>query len=146
MANGHVKAGIHLEIAHLEIARQLNILRITVSRQWASMSRKLAGLLCNHPGEEEHAVIKTNADVLFGDGKLSRKKGKYKYNQEELLEVIRDTPFKKRRSVRKLASRVGIPYITMNKCIHPRLEGEDPLIKQVVSKLKTMLTDKNKET
>jgi hypothetical protein len=47
MVNGHVKKGVHIELA-----RQLGISRVTVSRQWGIMSAKLAALLCNHPGEE----------------------------------------------------------------------------------------------
>jgi hypothetical protein len=40
---------------------------------------------------------------------------------------------------------MGMAYSTMNKYIHPRLAGEEPIIKRFISKLKPTLTDKNKE-
>lgn len=140
MVNGHLKIGIQKELA-----KQLGISRITVSRQWCRMKDKLAPLLSNQPEDEHGKIIQQNALFLFGDGKSLRKKGKYKYNRDELREQIKLIPFKSRRSVRKLAAKMGMAPSTMDKYLHPRLEDEEALIIRHISKLKPTLTDKNKE-
>jgi hypothetical protein len=141
MVNGVVQKGIQTKLA-----RQLGISRVTVTRQWAIMKTKLAELLSTQPEDKHHEIIRENGHILFGDGKSTRRKGKYKYNRVQLRKEIRGIPFKSRRSVRKLAAKVGIPITTIHKYIHPRMASEEPLLKRVVSKLKPTLTDKNKET
>jgi hypothetical protein len=67
MVNGHLKTGIQKELAC-----QLGISRITVSRQWCRMKDKLAPLLSNQPEQEHGKIIQRNAAFLFGDDKSLR--------------------------------------------------------------------------
>jgi hypothetical protein len=60
--------------------------------------------------------------MLFGDDLSLRKKSKYKYNMVELAEAIKEIPVKGRRSVRKLAAKVGIPKSIHYQHVHPSKE------------------------
>jgi hypothetical protein len=135
----HLKNGIQGELARL-----LGITRGTVSRQWTKMNNKLAPLLDNQDEECHPSIIQDNLKLLFGDELSLRKKSKYKYNREELAEAIKAIPVKGRRSVRKLAAKVGMPKSTINTYIHPRSKDEAPLIIRHVSRLHPTLTEKNK--
>jgi hypothetical protein len=141
MEDGRTQQGIYLKLAC-----QLSLSHVTISRQWAAMKTKLAHLLNNHPEDTHREIIRANEDELFGDGKASRKKGKYKYDRDELCAAIKMVPFKQRRSVRKLGSNVGMAKSTIHQYIHPWADDEDPLIKRFISKLKPTLTELNKET
>jgi hypothetical protein len=141
MVNGRVKNGIHSELG-----RQLGLGRVTVSRQWAILRDRLAPLLITEPDVDKHPeLIRNSHALLFADGKASRKKGKYKYDRDEVDLAIKAIPVKMRRSVRKVAMRIGMAKSTVNLYVHPRYPGEEPLLRRAVSKLKPTLTDKNKE-
>jgi DNA-binding transcriptional regulator YdaS (Cro superfamily) len=140
MVDGRVKNGIHSELA-----KQLGLSRVTISRQWATMRDKLAPLLITQPVVMHPEIIRNNHALLFGDGKSSRKRGKYKYDRDEVDAAIKAVPVKMRRSVRKVAMRIGMAKSTVNQYVHPRYPGEEPLLHRAISKLKPTLTDKNKE-
>jgi hypothetical protein len=123
MVNGHLKSGIQIELAAL-----LGLSKSTVSRQWSAMNKRLAPLLNNHPEDTHLMIIQMNSHFLFGDGKSARKKGHYKYNQEELAEVIKYVPVKARCSCKKLGMEVGMPKSTIKAYINPRDKDEQPLI------------------
>jgi hypothetical protein len=59
-----------------------------------------------------------NADILFGDGKSLRNRGKSKCDHGELRNVVKAIPFYQQRFVRKLGARCGIArssiHINMN--------------------------------
>jgi hypothetical protein len=139
MVNGHIKSGIQKELAEL-----LGLSSITVSRQWSSVNKKLAALLVNQDTDQLPTIIQENLHILFGDGKSSRKKGKYMYDRDDLCDQIKMVPFKSRRSVKKLAMQVGMAKTTIHQYIHPRNKEEKPLIVRHVSKLHPTLTDQNK--
>jgi hypothetical protein len=142
MVDGRVKKGIHKELA-----LQLGLGRVTVSRQWATIRDRLAPLLITEPDVDKHPeVIRNNQVLLFADGKSSRKRGKYKYDRTEVDAAIKAIPHKLRRSIRKVAMRIGMAKSTVNQYVHPRLPDEVPLLRRAVSKLKPTLTDTNKET
>jgi hypothetical protein len=140
MVNGRVKKGIQSELAC-----QLGMNRVSVSRQWGTMRDKLAPLLITEPADMHAEIIRNNHAFLFGDGKASRKKGKYKYDRVEVDAAIKMVPVKLRRSIRKVAMRIGMAPSTVHKYVHPRYPGEEPLLRRAVSRLKPTLTDKNKE-
>jgi hypothetical protein len=142
MVNGHLKPGIQKELAS-----QLGVSRITVSRQWTAMSLKLAPLLINQDDTSTHAeIIREHAHILFGDGKASRRKGKYKYDRDDFKAAVKAIPLKQRRSIRKLAAQVGIPATTISNFMKPRTkeEGAVPVIFRHISKLKPTLTEANR--
>jgi hypothetical protein len=60
MVNGKPKKGIFKELAS-----QLQFKPRIIAKHWNTMAKKLATLLSNHPGEEEHAVIARNHHILF---------------------------------------------------------------------------------
>jgi hypothetical protein len=140
MVNGRVKKGIQIALAN-----QLGISRVTVSRQWTAINTKLAPLLSNHADDTHQKIIRDNHDFLFGDAKSARRAGKHKYDRGVLKEAMKVIAFKGRRSVRRLAFKMGIPLVTVHRYIHPRNPNEEPLIKRFISKLKPTLTEKNKE-
>jgi hypothetical protein len=81
MVNGKKKRGIFFELA-----RQLNLNRATVSRQWHTMEKSLHDLLINHPGEEPDAIIHRSHHILFKNRLADNKrKGKFKHDSREAL-------------------------------------------------------------
>jgi hypothetical protein len=143
MVNGHLKSGIQKELAS-----QLGVSRMTVSRQWTAMNKKLAPLLINQPDASTHAeIIREHAHILFGDGKASRRKGKYKYDRDDFKEAVKAVDFKDRRSIRKLAAQVGVPKSTISDFMKPKTKeaaNEQPVLFRHVSKLKPTLTEANR--
>ena len=142
MVNGHVKPGILKELAD-----QLGVSRMTISRQWTSMNNKLAPLLINQDDASTHAaIIREHGHILFGDGKASRRKGKYKYDRDLFKEAVKEVPFKDRRSIRKLAAQIGIPKSTIMDFMKPKNpnRGDIPILFRHISKLKPTLTEANK--
>jgi hypothetical protein len=139
MVNGRVEKGIQKKLAGL-----LGLSRGTVSRQWTAMNNKLAPLLITQDGENLPSIIQANMQVVFGDGKSSRKKNKFKYDRDDLAETIKAVPVKARRSVKKLGMQVGIPKTTIHYYLHPRNKDDVPLLKRHISKLHPTLTEKNK--
>jgi hypothetical protein len=89
MENGRLKPGIQSTLA-----RQLGFERKTISRQWRQMQRVLAPLLSNQNIENHASIIKQNAHKLFATGHSSKKLGKVKYDNEELLAMIKLIPTK----------------------------------------------------
>lgn len=83
MVDGRVKKGIFSELA-----KQLKFKPGTISTQWHSMESKLKRLLNNHPGEDEAAVVARNHHILFEPLHARRKKGKYKYNRDDLTASV----------------------------------------------------------
>jgi hypothetical protein len=140
MVNGGVKKGIQSELAC-----QLGFNRVSVSRQWGTMRDKLAPLLITEPIDMHAEIIRNNHAFLFGDGKSSRKKGKYNYDRVEVDAAIKMVPVKLCCSIRKVAMRIGMAPSTVHKYVQPRYPGEEPLLRRAVSRLKPTLTDKNKE-
>jgi hypothetical protein len=145
MVDGVVKRGFISELA-----QQLGFERKTVSRHWNNMQRVLAPLLNNQDEENHHAIIQQNAHILFGTGHSSRRKGKYKYDRDELAEAVKRVPLKQRQTIRNLSSAAGVPHATIQRFLKPRQpkvteESLDVAIfKRHTSKLKPTLTELNK--
>jgi hypothetical protein len=149
MVNGRPRRGIFKELAD-----QLGFTRKTVSRQWNAMQMKLAPLLCNHPEQEHGQIIQQNADLLFETGHSSRRKGKFKYDRQEMEAQIAAVPLKERMTVRHLAGTIALPKTTVHSILKPPLpkrlatevaETKDgALLERHRSKLKPTLTELNK--
>jgi hypothetical protein len=141
MVNGHLKAGIQKELA-----KQLGLSRMTISRQWTTMNLKLAPLLINQDEANHATIIRENAHVLFGDEKSKRRKGKFKYDRDEFKEAVKGVELKSRRSIRKLGRQIGVPATTISNILNPRKPepGVNPILVRHVSKLKPTLTDVNR--
>jgi hypothetical protein len=97
------------------------------------MCRKLALLLDNQDEEDHLAIIQDNAHILFGTGHSTRRKGKYKYDREELDANIRAVHLKDQMTVRNLAGLVGLPTTTVQRFLKPNVvkrkkDGEEPLL------------------
>jgi hypothetical protein len=141
MQDGRLKKGIQSILA-----KNLGFDRKTISRQWTQMKRALLPLLSNQPIETHDAIIQANSHILFRTGHSDRRKGKVKYDREEMLATIAAIPFKQRRSVRKLAAKMGIPRSTIQAFIKPPKGAKGSLLVRHVSKLKPTLTELNKVT
>jgi hypothetical protein len=126
-----------------ELARLLSFDRKTINRQWGQMTRALAPLLSNQPEDQHDAIIKANSHILFSTKHSERKKGKFKYDREEMLATIASILIKERRSVRKLAAKIGMAPTTIQMLIKPP-RGKGSLLVRHVSKLKPTLTEFNK--
>jgi hypothetical protein len=151
MQDGVLKRGIFQELAE-----QMGFTRKTVSRQWNQMQKKLAPLLNNQDEAQHPTIIQQNADVLFGTGHASRRKGKHKYDHTELKVQVKALAFKQRKTVRKTAGRLAIPKSTLQDILKPPLpkkmaqdlrdiKGSAILVRHR-SKLKPTLTELNKLT
>jgi hypothetical protein len=138
LMDGHLKKGIQSELARL-----LGFDRKTINRQWRQMSRAVDLLLSNEPEDQHDAIIQANTHILFRTGHSDRRLGKYKYDREEMLANIAAIPIKQRRTVRKLAAKIGIPPTTIQGFLKPK-GGKRSLLVRHVSKLKPTLTEMNK--
>jgi hypothetical protein len=133
-----------------ELAQQLGFERKTVSRHWNNMQRKLAPLLDNQDEENHHGIIQQDAHILFGTGHSSRRKGKYKYDRDELAEAVKRVPLKQRQTIRNLSSAAGVPHATIQRFLKPRQPKvaeellDVAIFKRHTSKLKPTLTELNK--
>jgi hypothetical protein len=134
-----------------ELASELGFERKTISRQWKQMSLKMAPLLNNQNQENHASIIRDNAHILFGTGHSSRRKGKYKYDREELKATVAAVPQKQRQSVRGLASVIGIPQTTVQDFLKPPkpkpkkdADQEVKILRRHSSALKPKLTEMNK--
>jgi hypothetical protein len=79
IVNGVLRPGTQSELAW-----QLGFQKKTVSKLWTMMNRKLTPLLDNQDEEDHLGIIQGNAHILFGTGHSSRRKGKMKYDRDEL--------------------------------------------------------------
>jgi hypothetical protein len=153
MVNGRPKQGIFKELAS-----QLQFKPRIIAKHWKTMAKKLATLLSNHPGEEEHAVIARNHHILFKPGHSDRRSGKHKYNREELTATVAAVPLKQRMNYRHLATKIGVPRTTVYYFLKPRpkrisrtiaaaLEDNDEtkILKKHSSALKPYLSEEVKQ-
>lgn len=132
--NGRPKQGIFSEIA-----RQLGFSRKLVSRHYHTMKKQFDPLLSNHPDNEHALIIHQNAHIFAVDHS-SRKKGKFKYDRNEIQVEVKKIPFKKRRSIRKLARRLKLPKSS----VHDLCKPQASTFHRHKSKLKPTLTELNK--
>jgi hypothetical protein len=146
MVNGKLKKGIFKElVSQLQFKPRI-------------IAKKLATLLSNHPGEEEHAVIARNHHILFKPGHSDRRTGKHKYNGEELTATVAAVPLKQRMNYRHLATKIGVPRTTVYYFLKPRpkrisrtiaaaLEDNDEtkILKKHLSALKPYLSEEVKQ-
>jgi DNA-binding transcriptional regulator YhcF (GntR family) len=102
-----------------ELARQLGFKPKTISRQWRAMRRVAEPLLINQPEDEHLAIIEANAHKIFRTGHWKRRKGKLKYDPEQLVEAIKALPLKQRMTVRHTAGSVGVPVSTIQRMLRP---------------------------
>jgi hypothetical protein len=131
-----------------ELADELGFHRKTVSKQWNQMARKLATLLDNQDEENHHHIIRENAHILFGTGHSSRRKGKYKYDRDELEAAVEALPLKQRQTVRHLGANLSMPKSTLQDYLRPpqpkKVETETAVLRRHSSALRPQLTDMNK--
>jgi hypothetical protein len=146
MVNGKKKRGIFFELA-----RQLNLNRATVSRQWHTMEKSLHDLLINHPGEEPDAIIHRSHHILFKNRLADKRKGKFKHDREALRERIRAIGLKARRTRRQLAGKLDLPLSTVHWLVRERHAYQGPkllyggtIARMHSSSLKPTLTNANK--
>jgi hypothetical protein len=144
MVNGRVQRGIFKKFA-----KQLRFERNTISRQWRRMETSLHTLLNNHPEEEHDAIIQQNSHILFVVKHCDRRKGKYKYDRQQLRANIRSIPYKERRTHRLLASKLKMPLTTVHWLVRDRPQGPrllygGAILKPHRSSLKPKLTNGNK--
>jgi hypothetical protein len=116
MVNGRPRKNIFQELAE-----QLGYKRQTVSRQWNKMSKKLAPLLYNHPEEQHGEIIRKNHHILFEPGHSAKRKGKFKYDREEMERQIAAVPLKERMTIRHLAGTIALPKTTVHNVLKPPL-------------------------
>jgi hypothetical protein len=141
-----------------ELAWQLGFKKKTIQKLWTAMKTKLAPLLSNQAEEDHLAIIQANAHILFGTGHSSRRKGKMKYDREELAEAIKAVPLKSRMTVRHLAGTVGVSSTTIQRMLKPLTDHKAKLkkdgiidnnnnneeLKRHSANLRPTLTDQNR--
>jgi hypothetical protein len=105
-------------------------------------------LLDNQDEETHHHIIRENAHILFGTGHSSRRKGKCKYDRNELEAAVEALPLKQQQTVRHSGANLAMPKSTLQDYLRPNLpkkvEAETAVLRQHSSALLPQLTNMNK--
>jgi hypothetical protein len=97
-------------------------------------------------------IIQDNAHFLFGTGHSSRRKGKYRYDQDKLAKAVKAIPLKSRMTVCNLAGEVAIPTTTIQRFLRPTaakvkvVEEEQSVLLRHSSNIRPTLTEQTRST
>jgi hypothetical protein len=145
MVDGRPKRGVFTKLAS-----QLGHSRITIWRQWRQMKKKLAILLNNQPEEDHIGIIAASSHILFSTKICERRKGKYKYDREEMKQATLSVEQDKRPTLRHLSAHLKVPLKTLYYILKgrkpPKYENGERIFLRHSSRLKPTLTDENKLT